>query len=106
MPAVADFFDRVAHVPWSDELAFLHVDGAAGLGGGDEQVGLAAEEGRNLEDGFDVAERVGELGSLLGGVDVGEDGEAVVVGDGAEDAAPSSRPGPRKLWIDVRLALS
>ena len=45
-----DFFDGVAHVPGRDELAFFDVDGAAGAAGGDEQVGLAAQKRRNLED--------------------------------------------------------
>ena len=88
--AVENFLDGVLHVGRGDELAFFDVDGAAGLvadlRGGDEEVGLAAEEGGDLEEGVDVAEGVGEFGGLLGGVDVGEDGEAVVLGDGAEDA--------------------
>ena len=46
----ANFLDAVAHVPGRDELAFLDVDGAAGFAGGDEQVGLTAEERGNLED--------------------------------------------------------
>jgi hypothetical protein len=84
---VRDFLDGVLHVEGGDELALLDVDGAAGFCGGDEQVGLTAEEGGNLQDGFDVAERFGGLFALLGGVDVGEDGEAVRLGDGAQDAA-------------------
>ena len=42
----------------SDELAFLDVDGAAGLGGGDEEVGLAAEEGGDLQEEVDIADGV------------------------------------------------
>ena len=78
----ADLFDGVAHVPGGDELAFLDVDGAAGFAGGDEQIGLAAEEGGNLEDvdGFGGDFAVGGL------VDVGEDGKAGVLGEAAEDA--------------------
>ena len=74
----ADFLDGVIHVPGGDELAFLDVDGAAGFAGGDEQVGLAAEEGGDLEDvdGFGGDLAVGGL------VDVGEDGQAGVSGDG------------------------
>jgi len=74
---VCDFLDGVLHVGGGDELALLDVDGAAGFGGGDEEVGLAAEESRDLQDGFDVAESVGGLLTLLGGVDVCEYGEAV-----------------------------
>jgi len=94
--ALADFFNCVAHVPGSDELPLFYVDGAAGLGGGDQQVGLAAEEGRNLENGLDIAKGVRELGGLLGGVDVGEDGEAVVSGDAAEDARALLQSRPSK----------
>src|SRR5271157_5275770 len=59
----ADLFDRVRHVPGRDELAFLDVDGAAGAAGGDEQVSLAAEEGRDLQDvdGFGGDRAVGGL---------------------------------------------
>ena len=83
---IADLGDGMAHVRRSDELAFFNVDRPAGLGGGDEQVGLAAEEGGNLEHGFGVAESVREPGAVLRGVDVGENGNAKVAGDGAEDA--------------------
>ena len=40
----------MAHIPGRDELALLDVDGAAGFAGGDQQVGLAAEEGGDLQD--------------------------------------------------------
>ncbi len=78
----ADLLDAMAHVPGSDELAFLDVDGAAGFAGCDEQVGLAAEERGNLEhiSGFCGDFAVGRL------VDVGKDGKAGVFGDLAEDA--------------------
>jgi hypothetical protein len=68
----ARLFDGILHVPRGDELALLDVDGAAGLACGDEQVGLAAEEGRNLQhvDGF------GGDFAVAGLVDVGEDGKA------------------------------
>src|SRR6185437_11599673 len=83
--ALADLFDGVAHVPGRDELPLLYVDGAAGFGSGDQQIGLAAKERRDLEHGFDIAERFGELGRLLRSVDVGEDGEAVVFRNAAKD---------------------
>lgn len=86
---VADLFDGVAHVEGCYELAFFHVDSLAGFGGGDEQVGLAAEEGRDLEDvhGFAYG------GAVLWGVDIGEDGEACGFGHGAEDAAAFGEAG-------------
>ena len=86
---VADLLDGVAHVEGSDELAFLDVDSAAGFGGGDEEVGLAAEEGGDLED----VDGFGYGAAVLGGVDVGEDGEAGGFGYGAEDAAAFDEAG-------------
>jgi hypothetical protein len=41
----AELVGDVDDVPRREELALLHVDRAAGFGGGFEQVGLAAEEG-------------------------------------------------------------
>lgn len=76
----------MAHVSGGDELAFFDIDRAVvdlgGLGGGDEEIGLAAEEGGDLED----VDSLGGYAAVLGGVDVGEDGEAGGFGDGAEDA--------------------
>lgn len=77
-----DLFDCVLHVFRRDELAFFDVDGASGFAGGDEQVGLAAEECGNLEDvaGFRNGRAVRRL------VHVGEDGKVCVFGDATEDA--------------------
>ncbi len=72
------------HIRRCDELALLDVDGTAGFCGGDEQVRLAAEEGGNLQDEFDVADCIGEAGAVFGGVNVGEDGEAGLLRDGAQ----------------------
>jgi len=69
----------VAHVVGGDKLAFFDVDGLACFGCRDEEVGLAAEEGRDLEDVDGFTYR----GAILGGVDVGEDGEMVALGYGA-----------------------
>src|SRR5207237_179485 len=41
--------DDVFHVPGGHELALLDVHGPTGLGGGEEQVRLAGQEGGNLE---------------------------------------------------------
>ncbi len=70
-------------IPRGEELAFFHVHRAAGLGGGFEQVGLAAEKGRDLQQ-VDVFG--GDVG-LFGGVDVGGDGDLEFLGDFTEDAA-------------------
>ena len=49
-----EFTDDVLHVSWGEELAFLHVDGASGLGRGHEQVGLPSEKGGDLEQITDL----------------------------------------------------
>ena len=78
------------------ELALLDVDDAAGAAGGQQQVGLAAEERRDLQD-------VGHLGGRLGLrrlVDVGEDGKAFGL-DAGQDAQSFARgPGrdTRRRW--------
>jgi len=76
----------VAHVGGGDELALLDVDGAVvclgGLRGGDEEVGLAAEEGGDLHD----VDGFGGDAGVFGGVDVRKDGEASGVGYGAKDS--------------------
>lgn len=94
--ALTDLLDGVAHVPGGDELTFFDVDGAAGLGGGDEQVGLAAEEGGDLQNGLDVAKGIASLLAILRGMNVGENGQTRVLGDGAEDAAAFDEAGPAK----------
>ena len=67
----------VGHVPGGQELAFLDVDGPAGFPGSNQQVRLAAEEGRNLQDIDDLFE-----GGALGGVvDVGQHRNAQAVPD-------------------------
>lgn len=76
-----EFFNDVFHVPGGEELPFLDVDGGRSLGGSEEEVGLAAEKGGNLDD---VAERAGAYG-LFGSVDVGEDGETEFGADALEN---------------------
>jgi len=90
----ANFFDGVGHVPGGDELALLDIDGAPGFCGGDEQVGLTAEEGGDLEDvdgfGCDLA--------LAGLVDVGKDGKAGFASEAAEDARAFEEAGAAKTF--------
>ena len=50
VPFRQDLVDDVLHVARRDELPLLDVDRLAGCGGGEQQVGLAAEKGRNLDD--------------------------------------------------------
>ena len=80
--AVLDFGDGVAHVLGRSELSLLDVDGASGAGGGDEQVGLAAEKSGDLQDVDDFSGG----GGLVGFVDIGEDGDLDLVAHAGEDA--------------------
>ena len=78
----SDFFGNVAHVPGRKELSLLYVDDATGFGGGEEKIGLAREEGGDLQDVRNLSG-----GSGLGGVvDVGEDREMQIGFDFSEDA--------------------
>jgi hypothetical protein len=87
-----DFFDDVGHVPWGDELGFLDVDDAAGFGRGEEEIGLAREKGRDLQDVADFGGRL-RLGGL---VNVSEDGEVQVGFDFGEDAQAFLEAGTAK----------
>ena len=60
------------HVPRRQELALLDVDRAAGLGGGAQQVGLAAEEGGDLQH----VDHLGHGLALPALVDVGQHRQA------------------------------
>ncbi len=71
LPDVVALLDGVLHVPGRDELSLLDVDHALAHGGGDDQVGLAAEEGGDLQDVGDLGDR----GDVSGFVHVGEDRE-------------------------------
>jgi hypothetical protein len=98
----ARIFGDVDGVPRGEELAFFHVHGAAGFGGGFEHVRLAAEEGGDLQE-IDV---LGGDVRLFGGVDVGGDGDVEFLAISPRMRQPSLMPGPRKESTDVRLALS
>ena len=50
LPVESTFSTAYVHVPGSDELALFHVDRAASVTGGDEQISLAAEKGWDLQD--------------------------------------------------------
>src|SRR5688500_5217701 len=60
------------HVQGGEELPFLDIDDSAGLGGGDQEIGLARQERRYLKDVSHLSHR----GGLTGVVDVGENGNA------------------------------
>ena len=86
-----DFLDDVLHVPGRQELALLDVDDFAGFGRGDQQIGLPAQERRNLQhvDGRRHAR------ALRGVVHVGEHRHFQLSRISAKIGSAASRPMPR-----------
>ncbi len=89
---LANFVDRVTHVPRRDELPLLDVDCAAALPRRYEQVGLAAEKGRDLKDVYCF----GHAWNIGGFVDVSKHGNLHCLGDLAEDARTFFQPRVRE----------
>jgi hypothetical protein len=83
-------------------LPLLDVHRPAGGARRLEQVGLAAEEGRDLQHVRDLRDG----GALLGQVHVGEHGQPVSCFTRASASSPCSIPGPRVAPGFDRLALS
>src|ERR1043165_407166 len=79
-PGGACLLDDVARVPGREELPLLDVDGAARLAGGDNQVRLTAEEGRDLQNVRDAR----GLFDLRNVVNVGGHGQARLLFDCAQ----------------------
>ena len=88
LPAAVIFAIDVAHVSRREELSFLDVDDAAGPCRRDQQIGLPAEERRDLQ-------HVGDFGGrrrLRRLVDVGQDGHADLLAHPPQDAEPFGQP--------------
>ncbi len=71
----------MTYVVRGEELALLDVDDLASLRRRDEQIGLAAEKGRNLQDVGDLGDR----SRLIGFVNIRENWHVHAVFDGGED---------------------
>ena len=91
-PAARNLGDDIGHVPGGEELPFLDVDRPAGRGGRDQQVGLPAQEGRDLQHVHDL----GDLRALPGFVHVGEDRDRELVPDFGEDRQRLVKPEPAR----------
>ncbi len=85
----ARLLDRPAHVAGGHELALLDVQRAAGAGGGDDEIGLAAEEGGHLQHVADL----GRGAALVRLVDVGEQRQPGLGGDHGQDLEPRLEAG-------------
>ena len=83
------FIGDVHAIPRREELAFFHVHDATSFRRGFEKIGLAAEESGDLEE-IDVFRS--DL-RLLGGMDIGGDGDFELLGNFTEDAATFDNPG-------------
>ncbi len=86
----------MAHVPWRDELALLHVDRAPGICGGHQQIGLAAEERRNLQHDLYRSKGIAHSRALFGGMDVRQDRQSIGFTDSPQNAAALCKPRPTK----------
>ena len=60
-----EFFDDVFHLRGAEELGFFDVDDVAGFCHGDDEVGLAGEEGGQLDDVADFGDG-GAIGRVRG----------------------------------------
>ena len=81
----------MADVVRRDELAFLDIDDAAGAPSCNQQIGLAAEERRDLQDIDDFGGGPG----LRWFVDIRQDGDTQLRAARRECAGLPSDPGPR-----------
>ncbi len=81
LAAGKELVDDVFHLEGREKLPFFHIDGGRALPSCNNEVGLAAEKGGDLDD---VADGAGD-GGFFGGVDVGEDGEVEFALDAGED---------------------
>jgi hypothetical protein len=92
LPVVATFSTAWRMSQGATNWPFLDVDGAAGAAGGDEEVGLAAEEGWDLQD---VGTFCGDF-AMRGLVHVGQDGQARGFGEPAENCCALDQTGSAK----------
>ena len=79
--AAGDLGDDIGHVPRREELPLLDVDDLAGRGRRQQQIGLPAQERRDLQH----VDRLRDFGALRGLVHVGQHGQAERGADLGED---------------------
>ncbi len=86
--AAGDLGHHVRHVPRGQELALLDVHHPAGRRRGQQQIGLPAQEGRDLQH----VDGLGHRCALLRLVHVGQDRQAEAVADLGEDRQRLRQP--------------
>lgn len=88
-PGFLQFFDYKLHFLWGEELTLFDVDGAVGFCGGEEEVGLPAKKGGDLEGVDHCADRL----ALFGQMDIGDRFKSVLGFDGLEYFEPAIEAG-------------
>jgi len=97
----ATFFGSAGHVPRGEELAFLDVDRASGSPGGLQKIGLAAEEGGNLEHVCHLRYRSG----LFRLVNVGQHRHTEARLDACKHGKPRLYPRPARRALGRAISL-
>jgi len=82
----------MAHVPRRDKLALLYIDSATRSSSGEEQVRLAAEEGRDLQH----IHSIGDRGAIFHLMDIGKHRQPCGFGHATQDAAAFRKARPTK----------
>src|SRR5579872_1977242 len=104
VPRVLALFDRMAHIPGSDELPLLDIDHAAAQRGCDHQIGLPAQKRWDLQYVRDLC-NLSNIGSF---VNIRQNGKLQLIFDLPEDAQAflQSRPAKAADGRTVRLVVA
>lgn len=86
----ARLFHHVLHLPGREELALLEVRGLAGCRDGDDEVGLAAEKSRGLQD----IDHLGARRDIFDAVNIRKEGQARLGANVLENAQALVASGP------------
>ena len=86
---LAHLLQAVFHIPRGEKLRLFDIDAAAGLSGGHQQIGLTAEECRNLQN----VRNLGDGLCLLGLMNIRAYGQAIGILDFLQNAEPLLKTG-------------
>jgi len=90
--AGADFFHGIFHFVGGEELTLFYIYRFTSIGTGTKQIGLPAEECRDLK----AIDDLGGRGGLVGFVDVGHNRQAGLTANSGEDVQPLFEARPAK----------